>query len=127
MAKVKLLGLPNKVSAPEMEFNKDTKELAFAVTTDAASPAGRHKNVFAQVVITRNNESIVHARVGTTELRIDKPLPPPKDAPKPQPKPKTVAKKEEPKPAPPQTLDPSGAAPVWKPKNARKPPVRNNF
>jgi hypothetical protein len=103
-AQVKLLGLPNKVAAPEMEFNKDTKELVFKITTDPASPEGRHKNVFAQVVIPENNESIVHARVGTTELRIDKPLPPPKDKPKEEPKPQTVAKKEEPKKEEPKRL-----------------------
>jgi hypothetical protein len=95
-AKVQLLGLPNKVSAPEMEFNKDTKELVFKVATDPTSPEGRHKNVFAQVVVPQNGESVVHARAGTTELRIDKPLPPPKDKPKEEPK-KEVAKKEEPK------------------------------
>ena len=103
-AKVTLLGLPNKVAAPEMEFNKDTKELVFKITTDPASPEGRHKNVFAQVVVTENNESIVHARVGTTELRIDKPLPPPKDKPKEEPKPQVVAKKEEPKKEEPKRL-----------------------
>ncbi len=96
-AKVQLLGLPNKVAAADMEFNKDTKELVFKITTDASSPPGRHKNVFAQVVIPQAGEQIVHARVGTTELRIDKPLPPPKDAPKPEAKPQPVAKKEEPK------------------------------
>jgi hypothetical protein len=84
-----------------MEFNKDTKELVFKIATDPASPEGRHKNVFAQVVITQNSELVVHANVGTTELRIDKPLPPPKEAPKVEPKPETVAKKEEPKKAEP--------------------------
>ena len=101
---MQLLGLPNKVTAPEMEFNKDTKELVFKITTDAGSPPGRHKNVFAQVVIPQSGEQIVHARVGTTELRIDKPLPPPKDAPKPEAKPQTVAKKEEPKKEAPRRL-----------------------
>ena len=96
-ATVKLLGLPNKVTAPDLQFNKDTKELVFKVTTDPTSPPGRHKNVFAQVVIPQNNEEVVHARLGTTELRIDKPLPPPKDKPKEAPKPQPVAKKEEPK------------------------------
>lgn len=103
-AKVKLLGLPNKVSAAEMDFNKDTKELVFKVTTDPSSPEGRHKNVFAQVVIPQNGESIVHARAGTTELRIDKPLPPPKDKPKEEPKKEAVAKKEEPKKEEPKRL-----------------------
>lgn len=94
-AKAKLLGLPNKVSAPELEFDKDTEELVFKVTTDKSSPAGRHKNVFARVIVPENNESIVHARTGKTELRIDKPLPKPKEEPKKESKPKKVAKKEE--------------------------------
>ncbi|MGH7128013.1 MAG: PPC domain-containing protein, partial [Planctomycetaceae bacterium] len=95
-AKVQLLGLPNKVAAPELEFTKDTAELVFNVTTDPASPAGRHKNVFAQVTIMENGEPIVHRNVGSTELRIDKPLP---VAAKPaeQPKPEPTAKAEEPK------------------------------
>ncbi len=33
--------------------------------------------MFCQVTVTENNESIVHARVGDSELRIDKPLPMP--------------------------------------------------
>ncbi len=96
-AKVTLLGLPNKVTAPEMEFNKDTQELVFKITTDPTSPEGKHKNVFAQVVIPQNNELVVHANVGTTELQIDKPLPPPKETPMPAPMPTAVAKTEPPK------------------------------
>lgn len=101
-AKVTLLGLPNKVTAPELEFNKDTTELVFKVETDPASPEGKHKNVFAQVVITQNDEPVVHANVGTTELQIDKPLPPPKE----EPKTETVAKTEEPKKEEPKTEEP---------------------
>jgi hypothetical protein len=96
-AKVTLIGLPNKVAAPELEFNKDTKELVFPVTTDLTSPEGRHKNVFAQVIIPQSGEVVVHANVGTTELRIDKPLPPPKETPMPAPMPTAVAKTEPPK------------------------------
>ncbi len=102
-AKVRLLGLPNKVSAPEMELTKDIKELVFPITTDKSSPAGRHRNVFCQVIVPQNGEQIVHRRVGGTELRIDKPLPAPtkpKPQPKPKPKTKTVIKKNVPKPPP---------------------------
>ena len=42
-AKVKLLGLPPKVTAPDLEITKDTKELAFKLTIDKTSPAGQHK------------------------------------------------------------------------------------
>ena len=104
VAIVRLLGLPNKVSAVELKLTKDVKELVFKVKTDKASPAGNHKNVFCQVVITENGEPVVHRRVGGTELRIDKPLPPPKNKPKPKPKPKQVAKKAPAKKAPPKRL-----------------------
>ena len=77
-AKVELLGLPNKVTTTALEANNDTKELVFKVKTEKDSPAGTHKNVFCRVTVMRDNEPIVHARVGKTEVRIDKPLPPKK-------------------------------------------------
>src|SRR5262249_36888579 len=36
-AKVRLVGLPARVTAPEVEITKDTKEVAFKVATDKAS------------------------------------------------------------------------------------------
>lgn len=73
-AKVRLMGLPTKVTAPELELTKDTKELVFKLQVDAASPAGQHRNIFCQAVLPVNGEPVVH-NVGSTELRIDKPLP----------------------------------------------------
>jgi hypothetical protein len=73
-AKVQLLGLPAKATAAPLEFSKDQKELAFDVTTDKTSPAGKH-GVFCQVVIEKNGEPVIH-NVGGGELRIDVPLPP---------------------------------------------------
>ncbi|HUG91214.1 MAG TPA: pre-peptidase C-terminal domain-containing protein [Planctomycetaceae bacterium] len=95
-AKAQLLGLPHQVTAPELELTKDTKELVFKVTTTGESPPGQHKNIFCQVLVPQNGESVVHARVGGTELRIDKPLPPPTN---PQPMPMPVA--QQPQPTPP--------------------------
>jgi hypothetical protein len=83
-AKVTLLGLPAKVTAPEMEITKDSKELAFKVKVDPQSPAGLHKNLFCQLVIVEKGEPIIHS-VGSTELRIDVPLPPKPNAPPPAP------------------------------------------
>ena len=91
-AKVKLLGLPHKVTAEELEITKDTKELVFKVKTETDSPAGNHKNIFCSVVVTENNEPITHARVGKTELRVDKPLPKPVAKPAKKAVPKPVAK-----------------------------------
>lgn len=95
-AKVQLLGLPTKVTTETLEFTKDTEELIFKINTDKTSPAGKHKNVFAHVTITQKAEPII-SRAGTTELQIDKPLPPKPNAPA---KPKPVVAKATPKPEP---------------------------
>jgi hypothetical protein len=87
-AKVRLLGLPFKVTASEMEITNDTKEVGFKLTTDKTSPAGIHRNLFCQVVITRDGEPIV-ANTGSSELRIDVPIVK-KDPPKPTPAPVTA-------------------------------------
>ncbi len=74
-AKVTIYGLPAKVTTQVMELTKDTKEMAFPIVTDKASPAGKHGGIFAQVVIDRGGE-LITGNVGGTELRIDVPLPP---------------------------------------------------
>ncbi|HEV8003350.1 MAG TPA: peptidase, partial [Planctomycetaceae bacterium] len=91
-AKVQVLGFPPKVTAPELDLKKETKELVFKVATDKTSPAGTHRNIFCQATIIEHGEPIVHY-VGGTELRIDQPLPAPA---KPV---AAVAKKEAPKAA----------------------------
>ena len=103
-AKVQLLGLPPKVTAEVLAFNKDAKELVFNIKTDKTSPPGKYNNVFAQLTITQNGEPIVSS-AGTTQLQLDKPLPPPpgKPAAKPKPKPAVAVKKQapnQPKPKP---------------------------
>src|SRR5262249_17211585 len=75
-AKAHLFGLPNKVTADELEFNNDTAELTFPVKIDPESPLGRQKGIGCKAVVTKNEEPIPK-NVGTTELRID-PAPPPK-------------------------------------------------
>jgi hypothetical protein len=89
-AMVKLIGLPANVAAPDKEFNKDSKEFGFDITTQKTSPAGIHRNLFCQIVITMNGEPILH-NIGNSELRIDVPLPPKANAPPPQAQPKVVA------------------------------------
>jgi hypothetical protein len=100
-AKAQLLGLPNKVTTTDLEFNKETKELTFGIKTDPASPVGKH-NLLCRITITQNGEPIV-SRAGNVQLQIDKPLPAPVAKPAPMPKPMEVAKKPEPKPEPPKT------------------------
>jgi hypothetical protein len=74
-AKVRVLGLPPKVNANEVDITKETKEFTFKLGIDPTSPAGQHKNIFCQLVLTLNGEPVVH-NLGGTELRIDVPLPP---------------------------------------------------
>lgn len=73
-AKIKLIGLPNGVTAPDIEITKDTKEFAFHISTTPQSPAGLHKNLFCQLTIMKNGEPILH-NLGGSELRLDVPLP----------------------------------------------------
>ena len=100
-AEVVLVGLPHKVTAEPLKIAADTKELVFKIKTAADSPEGNHKNVFCQVTVSENGESIVHARVGSSELRIDKPLPAPTAPPMPAPMPVAAAAAPAPMPAPP--------------------------
>jgi hypothetical protein len=90
-AEVVLVGLPHKVTAEPLKITPETKELIFKIKTAADSPEGNHKNVFCQVTVMENNEPILHARLGNSELRIDKPLPMPTAAPAPAPMPVAAA------------------------------------
>lgn len=82
-AKIQLVGLPAGVVAEPLEFTKDSTELAFPVTIDAASPAGQHKSLFVQFTLTAEGEPVVHSSAFGGVLRIDPPPPPTADAPAP--------------------------------------------
>ncbi|HLZ08096.1 MAG TPA: PPC domain-containing protein, partial [Chloroflexota bacterium] len=59
-AKVKLIGVPANVAVPDKEINKDSKEFGFDIATQPNAPAGIHRNLFCQVVITMSGEPILH-------------------------------------------------------------------
>ncbi len=96
-AKLKLVGLPPKVTTEDLQFNKDTQELTFNLKTDPTSPAGKH-NLYCQLIVTQNGEPI-QSRGGSVQLQIDKPLPAPVAKPAAKPQPAQVAKAPAPKPA----------------------------
>lgn len=73
LAKVKLMGLPAKTEAPELDLAATATELVFPVSIAADAPVGRHENVFCQVRVPMAGTWIVHSMRGT-HLRIDKPL-----------------------------------------------------
>jgi hypothetical protein len=74
-AKVKMFGLPNKVTAAEVEVNAKSAEVSIPLTLDAASPPGQHRNLICQVTLMHSGEPVVYT-AGVGEMRIDKPPPP---------------------------------------------------
>ncbi len=78
-AKARLLGLPAKTEAPELELAAESAELAFPVKVAADAPPGPHKNVFCEIKVPQGEAWVIHA-TEPTQLRIDKPLPPEEDA-----------------------------------------------
>ena len=74
-AKAKLLGLPAKTEAPELDLVADDAELSFPLTVGPDAPAGPHKNVFCELRVPQGDAWVVHA-TAPVQLRIDKPLPP---------------------------------------------------
>jgi hypothetical protein len=89
-ATINLVGIPAKTLAEPLKITKDTKEFTFSVTTQADSPAGKHKNIFCQVTLMQEGEPVA-MRSGSTELQIDKPLPKPVAKPAPKPAAKVAA------------------------------------
>jgi hypothetical protein len=73
-AKVKLMGLPARTEAPELDLAADAAELVFPVKIAGDAPPGQHGNVFCQLRIPRGDAWIVQ-NTAATQLRIDKPLP----------------------------------------------------
>jgi hypothetical protein len=77
-ATVRLMGLPVKVSAPDVEVTAADKQAVFNVTTDITSPPGQHHDLFCEVIIEKNG---VKMRANTAfggVIRID-PLSPKKE------------------------------------------------
>jgi hypothetical protein len=69
-AKVKLLGLPDKVTAPEIEITKDSKEALFNVQIDPKVPVGSHCALFCSVEIKKDAETISQNIAPYSVLRI---------------------------------------------------------
>lgn len=69
-AKVKLLGLPDKVTAPEIEITKDSKEAVFDVQIDPKVQPGSHRALFCSVEILKDSETISQNIAPYSVLRI---------------------------------------------------------
>ena len=108
-AKVQLLGLPPKVTTPDLEITKDTKELAFKLTWTRPARPGSTRTSSARSSSMKDGEPVVH-NVGGTELRIDVPLPPKADAPPPADADARAAEADRPAEAAGEATDAAGAA-----------------
>lgn len=76
-AVARLVGLPDKVTAPDKEITKDDKEVAFDIVLDPKIAPGSHKSLSCQVQIKKGSDTIVQAVGSGGILRIV----PPKKAP----------------------------------------------
>ena len=59
-ATLKLMGLPDKVAAPEVQITSQDKEAVFELKVDPKCPFGSHKNLFCAADIKANSQSIPH-------------------------------------------------------------------
>jgi hypothetical protein len=77
VAKVKLMGLPAKLEAPELDLPAGGTELVFPISVPADAPPGRHDNIFCQVRVPQRvpeGEAWMVFATPATNLRIDTPL-----------------------------------------------------
>lgn len=72
-AKLKLMGLPNKVTTQDIEITKDMSEAVFPIKVDAQSPVGMHRNLYVSMIIEKDGEPITHNFGARGSLRIATP------------------------------------------------------
>jgi len=75
-ATIRLVGLPDKVSAAEKEITKDDQEVIFDVVAEPSCSTGSHKNLFCAVDVKQNGQVIPHNIAQGGILRI---VPPKKE------------------------------------------------
>jgi len=95
-ATLTLVGMPAHVTSKPLEITKELKEAVFKVEVGKDAPAGQHKSLFCQMVVTENGEPVTQNLGMGGVLRIDPPPPPKKE----EPKPAAAAPAKTPTPAP---------------------------
>ena len=78
-AAIRLLGLPEHITAAEKEITKDDQEVVFDITADEKCSIGSQKNLSCAVDIMQNGQPIPHSIARGGILRI---VPPKKEDPK---------------------------------------------
>ena len=102
-AKLTLLGLPPKTSAPIREISPEDREIVFDVTTEDGTPVGQHKGLFCEFETSIAGETVTQRFAYNGVLRIDNP-PPNAPPPEPTPPPATTDAAPPPPPPPPKPL-----------------------
>jgi hypothetical protein len=70
-ATIRLMGLPAKVTAPDVLVTSGDTQAVFNVTTDPTSPPGQHKDLFCQVTVQKAGVQMVANTASGGVLRID--------------------------------------------------------
>jgi len=70
-ATVRLMGLPEKVTAPDIQITSADTQAVFNVTTDPTATPGNHRDLFCQVTIVKNGVKIMAYTGAGGTLRID--------------------------------------------------------
>ena len=69
-AKIRLLGLPDKITAPEKEITKDDQKVTFELSVDPKCPTSSFRNLFCAVDVPDNGQTIPHNIASGGILRI---------------------------------------------------------
>jgi hypothetical protein len=69
-AKIRLLGLPEKVTAEEKEITKEDRQVTFDVKADPKCSPGSSKNLFCAVDVMQNGAVIPHTIASGGILRV---------------------------------------------------------
>ena len=72
-AKIRLMGLPDKVSAKEIEVTSTDKEVTFEVTVAADCPTRSTRVLFCSVILQKDGEPVPHAIASGGVIRITPP------------------------------------------------------
>jgi len=69
-ATLKLMGLPDKITAPEVQVSSEDKEAVFELKIDPKCPFGSHKQLFCAGDIKANSQAIPHSIGAGGVLRV---------------------------------------------------------
>lgn len=69
-ANIRLLGLPDKVSAPERQITSKDESVSFPITVDAKCTPGSFRNLFCGVDVIQDGHAIPHSIASGGILRI---------------------------------------------------------